>query len=137
VAVGSVLPCGWTGSRFVHLSVLWGYTDRYAENEGFEGAVSGDEVLTFSTVPSGEVWVVQSFVAYATTTDVELVVLRAHCGSDDLVLRASPYGTAYEAIAILNPVVLKAGDYLHATFESCLYGVDLYASANGYKMSVG
>jgi len=132
----AALLYGWTGAANIRLSVLWGYTDRYEEHEESMGPGVGNWDLTFSAVPAGEVWVVTSFAAYASTDGPDRIRVVAHCGSDGIVLRQRAYSVAWDTVEMPGQVVLEAGDYLIATFDGCLIGDNLYANANGYKMSV-
>jgi len=131
-----VAPLGWTGSAAVRLGMVWGYNDRYAEYEESLNVSVGDRSVTFSTVPAGEVWVVESFAAWSAQTDVDTIYLKAHCDGADLCLAARGFTTEFRSVALPNRIILKADDYLWALFEGCSLNNDIYASANGYKMKV-
>lgn len=134
--MGRTRLLGWTGTIYARLCVLWGYLDRYAEYEESLNVLVGDRSVTFSTVPAGEVWVVTSFAAWSAQTDVDTIYLKAHCDGADLVLAARGYTTEFRSIELPNSIILKEDDYLWALFEGCSLNNDIYASANGYKMSV-
>jgi len=127
---------GWTGTKHVSLGMLWGYHDRYAEYEESLNVSVGDRSVTFSTVPAGEVWVVESFAAWSAQTDVDAIYLKAHCDGADLSLASRGFTTEHRSVELPNRIILKEGDYLWALFEGCSLNNDIYASANGYKMKI-
>lgn len=126
----------WTGYTWVRLSVLWGYTDIYAEYEEADNVAVGDRTLTFSTVGAGEVWVVTGFSAWCEQADPARVDLYHHDGATLRLVSSRPYTTAFATVEAVGPLYLNEDSYLQVIFRSCLLNNDIRASAFGYKMAV-
>lgn len=126
----------WTGSEFVRASVLWGYSDIYAEYEETDNVAVGDKTLTFSTVGAGVVRVVTCFSAWCEQADPARVDLYYYDGTNLLLVSSLPYATAFATVEAATPLYLKEDCYLQVTFRSCLLNNDIRASAFGYTMAV-
>ena len=127
---------GWDGSQWRKLPLLFGYSDRYAERVGPVTAVSGTNQLDLSTVPSGEIWVITSISAWASSSNISRVDLRVIVGSDVFVLKATGYSTAYHTVDWQGTIILAAGDYIRVQFSGASGGEALDAWAVGYKMKI-
>jgi len=127
---------GWDGTQWRKLGLLWGYSDRYVERAGNESAAAGYNVLASSTVPAGEVWVVQGVVVknVNTATQCNAFLVASDTGYA-LTERVTLTPDTWYCFAI-NPAIMKAGDYLTTAFFNCQAGDGLYMDINGYKMKV-
>jgi len=127
---------GWDGSAWRKLAVLWGYSDRYAEQESQDNVDAGNVTLTFSTVPAGEVWVVSLMSAMAAQDNPAGVNFFANCDGTTHRLEYLAYPTAYLVVSLQTTIVLKEDDYLEVRFDSCSANDDVEAYAMGYKMKI-
>lgn len=127
---------GWGDVAWDKLSLLWGYDDRYVECEQNAYTGAGAELLTFSTVPVGEVWVVKRFVAYGTSTTITFIVLLYYDGSADRTLHCVAFPGNTITTGLDCDLILKAGDCLKVGFVDCSSGDSISANAFGYKMDV-
>jgi len=127
---------GWDGTQWRKAGLLWGYSDRYVERAKNESAAAGNNNLEGSTVPAGEVWVVQGVAVVnintATQCNVFLMV-----GGEGYTLTEQVTLTPFIWYRFaINPVIMKGGDCLRAFFINCQAGDALYMDINGYKMKV-
>lgn len=127
---------GWDGAAWRKLPLVWGYSDVYSEIESEDNVGVGNQILTFSVVGAGEVWVVTCFVARSIQDDPSSVRLQARVGGVVVWLKAEAYPVANMTVASECLIVLKEGDYLQVTFVSCLATTDVRANAIGYKMKI-
>ena len=128
---------GWDGSQWRKLPLLWGYTDRYAEQQSNTSAAAGYNWLTFSTVPAGQVWVVTALSWVDVNTACTLIVFSLYDGALLYTICADPAPSANLYRSVACNVVLRAGDCLKILFGGCALNDDIYAWALGYKMAVG
>ena len=127
---------GWDGTQWRKLGLLWGYSDRYVERAENESAAAGDNSLTSSTVPAGEVWVVQGVIVMNMYTATQCCAFLAAGDTGYALTEQVTLAPATCYRFAINPVIMKAGDYLCAIFLNCQAGDDLYMVINGYKMKV-
>ena len=127
---------GWDGTQWRKAGLLWSYSDRYVERAKNESAAAGNNNLEGSTVPAGEVWVVQGVLVMNEYTATQCNVFLTISGVGyTLTERVTLAPNVWYHFAI-NPAIMKAGDYLRAFFSNCQAGDALYMDINGYKMKV-
>jgi len=127
---------GWDGSAWRKLPLVWGYSERYVERELNTNADAGTNTLTFTTVPTGEVWYIMGGLAYNSTSAFDQLSW-IHRGTGTPILMRRVVSPAQdEEIVLLAPVVLKPGDYLQAEFKGCTAGDTIATFAWGYKMKI-
>lgn len=127
---------GWDGTQWRKLSLVWGFSSRYFEAEKSEDVGAGNITLTFSTVPAGEVWVIQGLTAWSKQADVVRVDFYYYVGGTGERMCIKVLGAAYTTVALDTPVTLSYNDHLAAVFMGCVALNDVYAVAWGYKMKV-
>ena len=127
---------GYDGSQWRALAMLWGYSDRYAEKEESEDASAGANYLVFSTVPSGEVWVVTNIATRDRDNAPSEVGLQLYDGTDAFVLASEPSPVANTWHAWSINVVLKAGDKIRAYYFGVTLDDHIEAQVVGYKMTI-
>lgn len=129
--------CGWDGSAWRKLPVLWGYSDRWSEAQVSLSGTAGIRTLNFTSVAAGEVWVVLAVDAYNLQTDPSAIQFQVSAGG--ITIRIKRVLTPGIATAIMwtGWLTLKQDDVFKARFEGCLSSDDLYANILGYKMKVG
>ena len=127
---------GYDGTVWRKLPLLWGYTDRLAEQKVNLNANAGGNYLVHTTVPAGEVWVVTAHVAVNLNT-AGAVVMRGFFGGTDMLVydHGTPGAGVWHTSPPMN-IVAKAGDILVGAFYGCTAGDDLYSILYGYKMAV-
>lgn len=119
----------------VKLGLLFGYDSIYAEGGVDLNAPAGTVTKTLSTVPAGEIWVVNSIAALNDTTYREIILEVFIAGVQHLLVRRLEQ--QYDkTIFWRGPTVLPAGGYVRIRFLGTVAGEDLYWSALGYKMKV-
>jgi len=127
---------GWDGTLWRKLPIVWGYSDRYAEVETALDVAAGDPILTFSTVPEGEIWVMQSLAGRSYQANVTSIRLVAATTAGDVTLKEDVPVAALRTVDWSGALVLKKDDYLEVRFYGCLLHDNVYAEACGYKMKV-
>ena len=127
---------GWDETAWRKLAMLWGYSDRWAENLGGTKSGAGTYLASTVAVPAGWVYVAQ-FAFFRNITGV-----RGNAGIyfyDTVTAYWSCYVVAPVAwIPLLwnGAVPLCAGDSLRVTQSTCLDGDVIQAGVWGYKMRV-
>ena len=127
---------GWDGAQWRKLALLFGYTDRYADQTVNTSAAAGTNALVLTTVPAGEVWVVFSIAAFDANSATTTILTGARLGAVEHYLTSKATPAASELVLWTGQIVLKAGDYLFGVFYGCTLNDDLYLTACGYKMKV-
>jgi len=128
---------GYDSTQWRKLSLVWGYTDRLADQESLADAAAGTNTLVHTTVPAGEVWVITGGSVIDAQTAATCSFLAVLGGVGFFIYS---YGTLtpwrYSAMPACH-FVLKAGDYVQSEFGSCVLNDDLVSNVWGYKMGVG
>jgi len=127
---------GWDGTLWRKLPIVWGYSDRYAQRLVNVNAALGDNTVTGSTVPEGEVWVVTAVVAFNTVSAITRCELEVYDGADTYFFRRKQTVAKDEETAYQGQIVMKKDDRIRATFVGCVAGDDLHLRMLGYKMQV-
>uniref|UniRef100_A0A6H1ZVS3 Uncharacterized protein n=1 Tax=viral metagenome TaxID=1070528 RepID=A0A6H1ZVS3_9ZZZZ len=128
---------GWDGAQWRKLALLWGYTDRLADQQSVADATAGTNLLVHTTVPSGQVWVITGGSVIDAQTAATCSFLAVVGGAGFFIYS---YGTLTPWKYSVMPAcyfVLKAGDYVQSQFEGCVVGDDLVSNIWGFKMAVG
>jgi len=127
---------GWNGTVWKKLSLLWGYTDSIVETRSNLNSPAVVGVLTFSTVPPGEVWRITQWVGVDVTTACTNYILA-------ILRSATPYSLSTVVPSAANDykgsacdLILKEGDALTISFVGTVLNDDIYGWVHGYKMGV-
>lgn len=107
----------------------------YNEQETIFSAAAGNRTATFSTVPSGEIWIIKSFSAFNAVSINTQIRLQYNDGSVDKWAEIGLTPAAFELVKIETDIILPAGGNLIAKFRGTTAGDDLYTDANGYKIA--
>lgn len=95
-------------------NTIWGYYDRWDENDWREGVGTADVFVDLSTVPEGEVWILEeAYVFHEADTTKELKVY-ADGGGDYFYLLRFPSASPIIYHRWAGRLVLKEGDHLGA-----------------------
>jgi len=127
---------GWDGTRWRKDNLTWGYNGTLANRQSTLAAAAGTNTLNHSIVPAGEVWVIVTHGMVNANTAVPGTLYAVISGVGYTV---KAYGTMVAGIwstGVPLGIVLAAGDYMSAMFESCVLNDDLYSDITGYKMKV-
>jgi len=127
---------GWNGSKWVKNGIAFAYFDVYGESEAVAVTETGSNVMTFATVPAGEMWVITNISAASTTSDPSTCFFDVAVNGTFRALVKAAYPTAAVTVDWRGQVYLKEGDYARVTFNGCVYGHWVGAWAVGYKVKV-
>ena len=127
---------GWDGSQWRKLPIVWGYSDRYAEYLSTNDATAGNNYLTGTLVPVGEVWVVTNLLLLNVGSATVATQGELYDGTTGFIVHRVSAPASGAIIEWQGQVYLKAGDRMRATFYSCSLGDNLRATFLGYKMKV-
>lgn len=127
---------GWDGSRWRKLALIWGFTDRLAENLGGTKSGDGTYSLYSTSVPAGEVHVVEKVSLFNDTTAPAAVAVAVKDGSTEwhVYRNSSPAKSIPDLVA--GPFTLKEGDQIRIILWGCLNSDVIKAVVWGYKMVV-
>lgn len=127
---------GWDGAAARKLSLLWGYSDRWAERVENTNLSAGTQTIQSAVVTTGYVYVL-SFVAYRTVSaSCTTMILQAHDGSQQYEWEAQTPPATAKWYNVAGAIPLRAGDRVQLTGANFTAGDDLYLSLFGYKMQV-
>lgn len=114
----------------------WNYTDTYEDNIYVASAADTVQTLSGSTVPTGEVWVVENIFAIDWTHVPAAVRFYKYNPSTgwQIATRLSP--AANIGVDLSGSWKMKAGQYIRATFAGVTIGDELGLQIIGYKMSL-
>jgi hypothetical protein len=127
---------GFDGTQWRRLNLLFGYYDRYVENLGNTNAPSGTYTKNGTSVPSGQIWVVNCIGFVNATGARGQVALVVVAGGVTCYLKTNPTPTTGVPDIVTGNFVLKSGDYVLVQQYSVVSGDYLIAYALGYKMKV-
>ena len=127
---------GWDGTQWRKAGLPLWYGGRVIQQVATNNATAGINSLEGSTVPAGEIWVIQ--VANAIDINSTLNRILIYCLADGIALMlASEYSVPANHWVIVYPqIVIVPGDHLVAFFDSCTAGDDLYLRYAGYKVKL-
>lgn len=128
--------CGWDGAAWRKMPLVFGYSAQYAEREVATNVDAGAVTMTFSTVPAGEVWVIEHIASYAQQASATSCYIYAVVGGVSILLQYHANPGAYRSTEVTSRVTLKTGDYLVVTWYSAAANDDFVAAALGYKMKI-
>jgi len=127
---------GWDGTVWRKLPLIFGLSEAYRESEVNLNAGAGVNILTASTVPEGEVWVVTHIVAFNTVTNSSVVILQVYDGSTIYYLRRLLTPGVGGEVIHSAPIYLEQDDRVQAEFRGCVAGDDIFMTVYGYKMRI-
>jgi len=127
---------GWDGTVWRKLSQLWGYSDQYAEVAEETVSADGNVSLYLSTVPAGEIWVVE-FVTFR-NRDTAIPEIQGYLDGTSADIRFYHNlnvvaGTYY---TWAGTVRMKEGDRIAGFFGGCVTNDVVRLQAMGYKMKI-
>lgn len=126
----------WDGSRWRKQPLIFGYSDQYIEyqTDTGDGTTLNQD---FSTVPSGEIWVITSFSCYPYSgAHADLVWIGGRFGGVGHAFKAAPSLAQYTSLCLDHKLILKAGDYLRVSWRNAANGDTFFSYANGYKLNL-
>jgi len=127
---------GWDGSVWRKLPLVWGYSGHYCENVNGVASGAGDAVVDGSTVPAGEVWIIEHVMANHNAGTAKRLNVVAWSGSCYTPLFDESVETAPAQRMWDGRITLPTGGKLRATVVAPGDGKKVYLHAWGYKMKV-
>lgn len=128
--------CGWDGTVWRKLPLVFGFSEVYHEQVKDLNATVTSDALTGSAVDPGEIWVVTSVVAYDKNTNITEVHASVSDGATWWPFAQRFPTAAGEYLVWSGMLVLEEGDYIDAGFGGTVAGDDIYLNINGYKMKI-
>ena len=127
---------GWDGSQWRKVGIPLWYNAPVGEYPSNLDAQSGVNSLTGSTVPAGELWIIESASAIDNTSALDYVAIRVNTGKLWTPLITKKSVAAAEEVIVNVEVVLSPGYYLFATFSNCAAGDNSCFRYIGYKVKI-
>ena len=93
---------------------LW--KGRLSERVADTSAGAATETVESTAVPTGELWVVESILAYNASSTVTRISLNAHDGTTAMMLDLAASPTAYTPCKYHGELVLQAADKIQAVY---------------------
>ena len=128
---------GWDGTAWRKQPLIFGYTDRWAEEKFTLTAAAGVNLLTTTAVPAGYIYRVDMVTGVDLNNAVSIGFYAL--GAGVAVTFAAYEAMAAGIIKVVFPVGiwLAAGDTLSCAFSGCTLNDDLYFRVWGVQMAVG
>ena len=127
---------GWDGSRWRKLSLLFGYSGPYNETVNNTNVPAGASDLVGSTVPAGEVWIVQGMLAAVVSSSCTEFCFGFWNGAVRILCKQIQAPTSGRLYDYQGTLILAAGYYPLIGVYGMTAGDDVYLYAWGYKMKV-
>jgi len=127
---------GWDGSQWRKLPLVWGYSEDYSEKVVESDVPAGSVTIDLSTVPAGEVWVIQRFLCTPSQVNITRMRLQKRVSGTAYDLRSITSFTAYNNVVVDSVFSLPAGANLRVSMAGAQAGDDFVVTAAGYKMKV-
>jgi hypothetical protein len=128
--------CGWDGSAWRKLSLLWGYSDRYVDAVSATKSGDGNYQRDSTAVPAGYVYIVQSAGIHNQTGARGMSYLAFMSSSLAYYFAQALTPAKYELVGFTGQLILKEGDQLRWFQSTCLDSDNIRTYAWGYKMKV-
>ena len=126
----------WNGAAWIPRQAITNFSSLWAEDLGGTKSGNGHYIVASSTVPAGEVWVVQTMSLFNDTGARGMIRLLAHGPVPNMALQFKLVPARYEPVIFTGYLPLSAGFYLRALQFSCIDGDLLFGGVLGYKMKV-
>ena len=126
--------CGYTGTAWQKQHLLWGYYDVISEALEDKELDAGVNILPSSTVPAGEIWVVQAVSSYFLSATIDYLSLAASVNGVIVPIIDSHTPATDTWYFWSGCVTLKKDDFLRAYVETATALDDLFFRYCGYKM---
>lgn len=141
VAIASIVATdaqmhGHIGGAWQKQPLVWGYSDAVAERVVNTNADAGINTLDTTAVPSGEVHYITSVFATDATSAITVTLLSLRRSSVNYNFRRVASPGAGDSVENANPVILKEGDVIRATFQGCTAGDSISLMVSGYRMDI-
>lgn len=127
---------GWVAGAWQKLPMLWGFSSQYQEQQDGIDVAAGNRTLTFSTVPAGEIWVVQGWTAWTKQANAQRLEFYVNAAGSNRRVSLVSLAVAYTSKSADVPIVLEEDDNVFVVFNSCVLNDDIYSAAWGYKMLI-
>jgi hypothetical protein len=127
---------GWDGSAWRKLQLLFGYTDRWAEQVTVVSTGAGTTTASTTAVSAGYVHVAENIVVYHSDPVARICNLFHNDGAANRYLGIAPALAQNTGFHIPGRVILKAGDLLSATIAALAVGQGVVLAVNGFKMKI-
>ena len=97
-------------------------------------AAAGTNNKDFEKVDPKRIRVITHISAYNDVTSCPFIYLFHHNGQTYIPLAGTVAPLIGEVVAFNGQAILKPGDYIRVSFETCSSGDDIYAGVNGYEI---
>lgn len=99
-------------------------------------AATGTNTKDFEKVNPGRIRVITHISAYNDVTSNTYIYLFHYNGSLYLPLGGAVAPLIGEPVTFNGQAILKPGDFIRVSFETCVSGDDIYAGVNGYEILI-
>jgi len=127
---------GWDGTQWRKLGLLFGYRATVGENVSNLDAGEGENCLTSTPVPQGEVWVIQDIAGVNVNTSCARIAMYVCRSNREYPLLDQTSCSVYIWVIWTGNIVLSEGDCLKIRFFGCTAGDDIHLRYLGYKVSL-
>jgi len=127
---------GWDGAAWHKLPMVFGYSDRWAENAEGAATGAGNAVAVTAAVPAGYVYVLQQAEAFHDAAAAVELLVTPIAGALVCGLVHELAAAAWVHYSWTGSLVLKAGDQIAATAAAPGDGKKVHLHTWGYKMKV-
>ncbi|MDP2107144.1 MAG: hypothetical protein Q8J76_14200 [Desulfobulbaceae bacterium] len=117
-------------------NLIFGYYDRYLEEETDTNAGTPYNVKYGAVVPAGEIWVVTAAHAKNATRADNMAIGAGNPTDLYVVALTKSSAGAGEAISFSGTLILKQGDRMRWEWGASWAGDDINWAASGYKMKL-
>lgn len=127
---------GWINADWQKNPLAFGYSGDQSEEKSNLSAVAGNNLLSGTTVPSGEIWNIQAIGAINATSAIPEIDLQVSVNGITVTLLTKLTPAAGEWVSWSSIVTLSEGDYVRARFVTCVLNDDIYLTYHGITIDI-
>ncbi|NIP56244.1 MAG: hypothetical protein GWN77_09460 [Gammaproteobacteria bacterium] len=127
---------GWISSAWQKDPLRLGYSGKIDEQVSDTSAAAGNNTLSGTDVPSGEIWVIDTVSAVNVNTDPTKISIYINTTTGNVTLAEGWTPGINHFVIALGQFVLHEGDSIDAVFTGCTLNDDIYLRYNGYRVDI-
>ena len=127
---------GWIGAAWRKNPLLLGYSGDKSEEISDLSASAGTNILTSTSVPAGELWVVEVISGRNKNSAPSQALLQVVVNSVVVILADKETIAANEYITWSGTITLSQGDTIRAVFFGCTLNDDIYLNYHARRVDI-
>ena len=127
---------GWIGGAWQKNPIALGYSGDKTEEVSDTSASAGSNNLASTSVPAGEIWIIQAIIARDVDNAPTKIRLNVTVNSTGVVLKTETSPVTGIWVSWTGEVVLSEGDQVTVNFEGVTLNDDIYMRYHGVRVDI-